>query len=129
VQKARYQEFDGLWPIAVSVRGNYLIVSDDSAMMESVLANFGKKSDHKPVELYAGFNHEHERGNFATFMGWVDSPDGSPVKGNGEERQPQFFSGNVASLSSTLADVAVERVEVRSDAEKVRQTVTYEWSR
>jgi hypothetical protein len=128
-QKGRYQEFDGLWPIAISVRGNYLIVSDDSAMMESVLANFSKKSDHKPLELYAGFNHGRERGNFATFMGRVDTPDGSPVRVNGEERQLQFFSGNVASLSSTLADVAKERVEVRSDAEKVRQTITYEWSR
>jgi hypothetical protein len=129
VQKGRYQEFDGLWPIAVSIRGKYLIVSDDSAMMESVLANFSKKSDQKPLKLYAGFNHEHERGNFATFMGRVDIPDGEPLKVNGEGRQPQFFSGNIASLSSTLANVAVERVEVRSDAEKVRQTVTYEWSR
>jgi hypothetical protein len=128
-QKGRYEEFDGLWPIAVSIRGNYLIVSDDSAMMESVLANFSKKSDHKPLELYAGFDHEQERANFANFMGRVDPPDGSPVKTSDEERQPRFFSGNIASLSSTLADVALERVEVRSDAEKVRQTVTYEWSR
>ena len=128
-QKGRYQEFDGLWPMAVSVRGNYLIVSDDSAVMESVLANFSKKSDHKPLELYAGFDHEQERGHFATLMGRVDTPDGSPVKVNGEERQPQFFSGNVASLSSTFADVTVEHVEVRSDAEKVRQAVTYEWSK
>jgi hypothetical protein len=46
----------------------------------------------------------------------------------GMERQPQFFSENMVSLSSTLADVSAERITVRTDGAKVRQTVTYEWS-
>jgi hypothetical protein len=44
------------------------------------------------------------------------------------EREPQFFSRNLASLSSTLAAVSAERIEVHGDGGKVRQTVTYEWS-
>jgi hypothetical protein len=123
-QKSGYQQLDGLWPLAVSVRGKYLLVSDQPALMESVLSNFGRKSDRKPAQLLAGFSHAHERNNFTRFAALVDRPN----VGMGTDRQPQFFSGNMASLSSTLAAVSGERVEVRGDGGKVRQTVTYEWS-
>lgn len=123
-QQSGYRQLVGLWPIAVSVRGKYLIVSDDGALMESVLANFGLASQRKPLEYFAGFNHRRERENFAQFTGLIDRPSAA---GDGE-REPQFFSGNMASLSATLADVSAEHIEVRSDAGMMRQTVTYEWS-
>jgi hypothetical protein len=103
-------------------------VSDDRALLESVLSNFGRKSDRKPAELLAGFNHQHERNNFARFANLIDRPNGATPNATGADRVPQFFSGNMASLSSTLAAVSAERIEVRGDAGKVRQTVTYEWS-
>jgi hypothetical protein len=127
-QKSGYQELDGLWSLSASVRGKYLLVSDDPAMMESVLSNFNRKSDRKPANLLAGFNHAHERGNFTRFVGLVDRPNGAMPNGMGTEREPQFFSGNMAGVSSTLAGVSGERIEVRGDGGKVRQTVTYEWS-
>jgi hypothetical protein len=43
-------------------------------------------------------------------------------------RQPQFFSGNMASLSAALSTVTKENIVVRSDGNKVLQTVTYEWA-
>ena len=95
--------------------------------MESVLGNFQKKLDRKPLEYYAGFNHQRERENFTRFTGLIDRPS-TPTPFEGSERQPQFFSGNVASLSTTLADVSSERIEIRSDGGTVKQTVTYEWS-
>jgi hypothetical protein len=123
--KAGYEELDGLWPLVTSVRGKYLLVSDDPGLMQTLLANFNRKSDRQPAELLAGFNHRQELANFARFASIVDGPNaGTP----GAERQPQFFSGNIASLSTTLASVSAESFEVRLDAEKVRQTVTYEWS-
>jgi hypothetical protein len=127
-QKSGYQELDGLWSLSASVRGKYLLVSDDPAMMESVLSNFNRKSDRKPANLLAGFNHAHERNNFTRFAGLVDRPNGAMPNGMGTEREPQFFSGNMAGVSSTLAAVSGERIEVRGDGGKVRQTVTYEWS-
>jgi hypothetical protein len=126
--KSGYQQLDGLWPLAASVRGKYLIVSDDPALLESVLSNFGRRSDRKPAELLAGFNHQRERNNFARFANLIDRPNGATPNATGADRVPQFFSGNMASLSSTLAAVSAERIEVRGDAGKVRQTVTYEWS-
>jgi len=127
-QKPGYQQLDGLWPLTVSVHGKDLMVSDDPALMESVLANLARKSDRKPLEYFAGFNHKQERENFTRFASLVDRPNVPVNSGPGSEREPQFFSGNMASLSATLADVSAERIEIRSDGSKVRQVVTYEWS-
>jgi hypothetical protein len=127
-QASGYRELDGLWPLAAAVRGKYLLVSDGPALMESLLSNFGRKSDRKPAELLAAFNHRHEHDNFARFASFVDRPNMGMTNGVEGEREPQFFSGNIASLSSTLAAVSAERIEVRGDGSKVRQTVTYEWS-
>jgi hypothetical protein len=127
-QKSGYQQLDGLWPLTVSARGKYLLVSDDPALMESVLANFQIKLDRKPLEYYAGFNHQRERENFNRFTGLVDRPSTPTPFEKGSEREPQFFSGNMASLSNTLTDVSAERIEIRTDGGTVKQTVTYEWS-
>lgn len=128
LQKSGYQQLDGLWPLAVSVRGKVLAVSDDPTLLESLLGNFGRKSDRKPSELIAGFNHDHERKNFVRFMGQVDRPNAPITNAGGIQRQPQFFSGNMASLSATLAGVSSQRIEMRSEGSKVRQTVCYQWS-
>ena len=130
-QKSGYQEFDGLWPLVASVRGKYLLVSDDPNLIAAMLSNFNRKSDVKPVVFVAGFNNSRERANFARFSDVVDRPNlaQSNVPGNtsGIERQPQFFSENMASLSSTLAGVSTERITVRTDGDRTLQTVTYGW--
>ena len=127
-QKSGYQQLDGLWPLAVSVHGKYLLVSDAPALIERMLVNFGRKSDRQPASLLAGFDHAHERANFVNFARLVDRPNVSTATSTGMVRQPQFFSGNMASLSSTLSAVSSERIEVRGDGGTVRQTVTYQWT-
>jgi hypothetical protein len=96
--------------------------------MAAILSNFNRKSDVQPSVFIAGFNHSGERANFARFSSVVDRPNMEQFNAPGMERQPQFFSENMVSLSSTLADVSAERITVRTDGAKVRQTVTYEWS-
>ena len=128
-QKSGYQQLDGLWPLSVSVRGKDLAVSDDPTLLEAILAKFPGKSDHTPFEYSAGFNHKLEGENFARLTSLVDRPGMPAASLPASERQPQFFSGNMTSLSSTLADVSSERIEIRSQGDKVKQTVTYEWSR
>ena len=127
-QKSGYQQLDGLWPLTTSVRGKYLFVSDAPALMESMLSNFSRKSDQKPVQFLAGFNHQRERDNLIHFVGLIDRPNGAMPNAAGTEREPHFFSGNMAGLSAALAGVASEKIEIRDDTGKVRQTVTYEWS-
>ena len=128
-RKSGYQELDGLWPLVASVKGKYLLVSDDPTLTEAILSNFGRKSNRQPADLLAGFNHQLESADFARFSKLVDRP--SAIVANAENRrgEPQFFSGNVASLSASLSAVSSEKVEVRADGNKVRQTVTYEWTK
>ena len=105
-QKIGYAELDGLWTLSVAVRGKYLLISDEPALIQSMLSDFNRKADRKPAQLLAGFNHAHEHGNFQRFASLVDRPNAGIPNGVGNRtRQPQFFSGNMASLSSTLAAV------------------------
>lgn len=127
-QNSGYSELDGLWPLVMSAHGKYLLLSDDAALMESMLANFARRSDRKPADFLAGFNHQHERANFAKFTGLIDRPAGDVPQVQNMEREPQFFSENMGSLSRTLAAVTAERVEIHSEGALVRQTVTYECS-
>jgi hypothetical protein len=128
-QKSGYLELDGLWPLVASVHGKYLLVGNDPELIETMLANFNRKSDYKPAELLAGLNHQRERANFARFTGLVDRPSVGVPDAHNNQHQPQFFSENMTSLSRTLSGVSAERIEVRSEGGKVRQTVTYEWSK
>jgi hypothetical protein len=127
-QKSGYQELDGLWPLVASVRDKYLLVSDDPRLAEAILANFSRKSDRKPADLLAGFNHQRERANFARFSNVVDRPSASVADAENRRSEPQFFSGDMASLSSTLAAVSAEKIEIRTEGNKERQTVVYEWA-
>jgi hypothetical protein len=126
--KRGYEQLDGLWPLVASFNGTYLLVGDDPALMESLLANFNRKSSSEPAEFIAGFNHQRERSNFVRFTELIDRPRMIGNSMQNAERQPQFFSGNIASLSNTLAAVSSEKIEVREDGDKMRQSVVYEWS-
>jgi hypothetical protein len=127
-QESGYQKLDGLWPLVTSVRGKFLLISDDAGLAEAILANFSGKSDRKPADLLAGFNHQQERSTFAHFSKVVDRPNATVTDNENRRSGPQFFSNNMASLSSTLAAVSAETVEVRSEGNKERQTVVYDWT-
>jgi hypothetical protein len=127
--KSSYQELDGLWNFAVAVRGKYLLISDDSALLKNMLANMNQKPTQKPAALVAGFHHDRERENFARLTGLLDRPGGNPGPATASETYPQFFSDNLASFSAVLSGVSSESIVVRDASDKVLQTVTYQWSR
>jgi hypothetical protein len=123
-----YYELDGLHPLLAAVRGKYLMVSDDSVLLSGLLSNLNRKTDLKPAVFVAEFDHKRERDSFSRLVTVVDRPDLGPTDLPGTERQPQFFSQNVASLSTTLAAVSSEKIVVRDAGDKLLQTVTYQWS-
>jgi len=127
--KSGYQELDGLWNFAVAVRGKYLLISDDSALLKNMFANLNQKTTQKPATLVAGFHHERERENFAWLTGLLDGPGANAAGIPKSEPYPQFFSDNLASFSATLAGVSSQTIVIRDTSDKVLQTVTYEWSR
>jgi hypothetical protein len=123
-----YYELDGLRTLLTAVRGRYLIVSDDAALIGGMLANVNRKIESKPATFVAGFNHQRERENFSRVASSVDRPDMNQQDDPANARTPQFFSENIASLSSTLAVISSEKIVVRSADDKELQTVTYKWT-
>jgi hypothetical protein len=123
-----YLELDGLRTLLAAVRGKYLIVSDDAALISAMLANVNRKIEAKPARYIAGFDHGRERENFSRFAAAVDRPDIGQQGRQSNARTPQFFSENIASLSSTLSAISSERIVVHSAGNRELQTVTYKWS-
>ena len=62
-----YGELDGLRGLLLAVRGKYLVIADDPALLQGMLANMNRKLESKPSVLVAGFDHWRERENFARF--------------------------------------------------------------
>ncbi|MBZ5569274.1 MAG: hypothetical protein LAN64_15660 [Acidobacteriia bacterium] len=140
---------NGLMPIAMALQGKYMFVSDDPARLDAMVARSGSASTIQPATYAAGFNHQGERENFLRLTGLVHRAAAPPerdvaaqgsdaaeerapkTKSDAEapEREPDFFSENIASLSATLKDVKAESIVVRQAASRVRQTVTYTWSK
>jgi hypothetical protein len=120
-----YLELNGLWTLSVAVRGKYLLISDNPALLTGMLANANQKTTLKPALFAAGFDHQKERDNFMRLTGLLDKPAG----GSGAGSTPDFFSNNIAGLSSALAGLSSEKIVVRDAGSRVSQTVTYEWAR
>ena len=120
-----YLELNGLWTLSVAVRGKYLLISDNPALLTSMLANANQKTALKPAVFVAGFDHQKGKDDFARLTGLLDKSAGGSASGS----TPNFFSDNIASLSSALAGLSSEKIVVRDADNKVSQTVTYEWAR
>jgi hypothetical protein len=120
-----YNVLDGLWPLGVAVRGKYLMLSDDPAILGAMLAGINKKPDATPGAFIAAFHHQRERANFVALTKLLDQESGQAANGVG----PEFFSGNIASLSFALKEVASEKVTIRDSADRQTQTVVYAWAR
>jgi len=116
---------DGLWPLSVAIRGKYLLVSDDPAILTAMLAGFDKKTDAAPSTFFAAFSHQRERANLVALTKFLDRESGQSRNGAG----PAFFSENIASLSFSLKDVTSEKVTIRDSADRQLQTVVYAWGR
>jgi hypothetical protein len=123
---AGHEELDGLWTLAASVRGKYFLFSDDPKLLDTISSKLGQQSKAEPAFFVAGFNHAREQAPFARFMNELNNQGAGATNVPGH--MPDFFSENMASLSSVLAGVSSEKIVVRDAGDKVLQTVTYEWA-
>jgi hypothetical protein len=119
-----YSVLDGLWPLAVAVRGRYLIISDSAPLLSATLEGMNKKPNGTAAVLTASFDHQRERENFAVLTKILDVGSGSPQNGGG----PEFFSENLASLSFTLKNISSEKIVIRDAGDRQTQTVIYAWA-
>jgi hypothetical protein len=119
-----YSVLDGLWPLAVAVRGKFLIISDSAPLLGSALEGMNKKPAATAAVLTAVFDHQRERENFVALAKILDLGSGSPQNGG----SPEFFSENIASLSFTLKNISSEKIVIRDAGDRQTQTVIYTWA-
>jgi len=118
-----YGVLDGLWPLAVAVRGKYLLIADDASLLSNMLDGTRRKPTAPAAAFAAGFDHQRERENFMALTKLLDSGAQSAAN-NGN---PEFFSENIASLSYALRDVSSEKIVIRNAGDRQIQTVVYAW--
>jgi hypothetical protein len=121
-------ELDGLAELLVAVRGKYLFVGNDLAMLSGALRRISEPAAAEPACYAAGFSHGRQRQDFYRLSSLVDQPN-RPGGSAGSPREPDFFSGNVASLSQVLAGVESQTIVIRSTGAQEMQSVRYRWSR
>ena len=123
---SNHWELDGLWPLSAAVRGKYLFLSDDPKILDEMLSRIGRPANVPPASFIAGFNHAREGAPFARLTRLLD--DQRAASASSADRTPEFFSENIASLSSALSAVSSEKIVVRDSGDRELQTVTYEWA-
>ncbi|MGE5571276.1 MAG: hypothetical protein ACM3S5_19765 [Rhodospirillales bacterium] len=109
--------------IAFETSGRVLVIGNSAELVKKVAARAAGPAPNSGAAYAAAFNAASERPNFERLTTLVDSVSGREPRG--PERQPRFFSENIASLGRTLGRVQSVAV-VREDAgNAVTETVTY----
>jgi hypothetical protein len=119
-----FSRLEGLEPVAVAERGRLLFVASDPALLAAVLDAVSRPAVAMAGTYAAGFRHAAERGRFASLMRLVDHAAAAT-----ENREPLFFSENLASLSDTLSRVDSAAMVVRDSGARVSHTMTYRLAR
>jgi hypothetical protein len=130
--KQAYFALDGIAPLAFAIDGRYCMISDDAEMLSAMMrkTRAAKLSPGQAPVMVSGFNHEAERVNFARATHLMDgaiTSTNTEADSDGSGQTPQFFSSNVASLSSTFAAMRGEEVSEYWKSGALHQTVRYEW--
>jgi hypothetical protein len=76
----------------------------------------------------AGFNHATQRAPLLKLAALLDRSGGRSSGASNGNGKPTFFSGNIASLSSTFEDLDSETfTEFQASPTVTRQSVVYPW--
>lgn len=108
---------------AVAVSGRVLLIGDSEALVKAMLARGASNPAAAGAAYSARYLHAREAPNFERMMRLIDAPALQNISGN--EREPMFFSENLASLGRTLLRVDNVAVESHDDGRRVTQTVIY----
>ena len=113
-------EFGPLGRIAVEARDRVLIVANSAALAAKIAGRLDTPAAGQPFTYAAAFHHTAERGRFLAMTRLIDY---SPAQG--DDREPQFFSENIASLSGVLSGVESSNMTALDLGSTVSETVTY----
>jgi hypothetical protein len=119
-----FSQLEALDALAVTERGRLLFVANDPALLATVLEATSKPLIAIDGAYAAGFRHGLERDRFVSVTRFVDH-----AAAGADNREPLFFSENLASLSGTLSRVESASIVVRDRGATVSETMTYRLAR
>ena len=121
------QELNGLATLLLAIDGNRLYIANDSALLLATLNRSGTAPVQSGPSYAAEFHHSRERDDYRTLMQALDfggrrqsfffTPQGNQT--------PQFFSENLASLSSVFGFVQSMIITRVQSQETEAQRVIY----
>jgi len=124
-------------PLLLCVEGSTAILANDAAFEDEILARrSAAPKTPQPATFIGGFRHTQERPGFARLSSALaqtaPTPAAKDTSGDDDAastpgQTPDYFHGNIASLSNAFRSLATERVVERRDGPLTRQTVVYTW--
>lgn len=124
VDAETFHQLDGLAPLAVAVRGRDLFLANSPGLLVNVLSADNRSADDAPVIYAATFRRAREQANYETLMGHLDYLQYGRYRSQ-QNRVPDLFSENIASLGRVLQRVESMSVRTTHDDGGLQQTVVY----
>lgn len=109
---------------SVAVAGTTLYVANHEPLLRAMQAGGALTVAEDRTVYLASFRHSTERARLLRLTTLIDKAGATPAE-QPEQRQPEFFSENVASLSAVLGRFQTATVARLDQGDKVTETVTY----
>ncbi len=126
VSEGNVGTLDGLARRSIAIRGRVLLLANDAALLQQILATNTPQTGAPGADSIATFHHAGERDNFMRIMHDLDA---APAINNGMQFRnagaAPFFSANLGSLSEVLSSVSTVTVTQQSNPNSVVQLVEY----
>jgi hypothetical protein len=123
------ERLDGLGTLLFAARGPLLFLSNDPGLLAALLDRAGAGSAPGALTYAAGCRYARERSNFERVMSALDFTAAAGNSGFGlmgrPAGAPPYFSGNLASLSRVLSQIAEIRATEEERAGSTVQNVQY----
>ncbi len=118
-----YSELEGLATFEIAANGRMLVLANRRELLEAMLAGLSSQPAGPGARYAAAYRHSQELPNFVKMMRLIDNPLNKESAQDAAE--PAFFSGNIASLGSTLARLDSESIVIHDAGAIVTQNLVY----
>lgn len=128
VGRHSFDRLDGLGTLLVASDGPLLFLGNDASLLGAVVDRTGIRAPATPNSYIAGFRHTRERASYERVMTALDFTSTAPGFGfvrPGGMAPPNFFSGNIASLSHVLSKIGEIQVTQEGRGTATIQRVVY----
>jgi len=119
-----FHQLDGLSPLAVAVRGRELFLANSPYLLVNTLNANNQAAESSPLIHAAVFRRARAQANYETLMGHLDYLQYGRYRSR-QNRVPDLFSENIASLGRTLQTVESISVRTTQGDDAVHQTLVY----